>query len=59
MKFLINTHSLIWYVGGNKELSKRAVSIIEKPENIIYVSKASLWELAIKISIGRGILVTF
>lgn len=50
---MIDTHALIWYIEGNKKLKKKAVSAIEKTENTVYVSKASLWEMAIKISLGK------
>ena len=53
MNFLIDTHALIWHVRGAKKLSKKVISIIEDTENTVYVSKASLWEMAIKISIGK------
>lgn len=53
MKYLIDTHTLIWYISGDKQLSKKAVSILQNEKNKIFVSKASLWEIAIKISIGK------
>ncbi len=53
MRFLIDTHALIWYVGGKKKLSRKVISAIEDAKNQVYVSKASLWELAIKISLGK------
>ena len=53
MNFLIDTHALIWHIRGAKELSKNVISVIEDTENTVYVSKASLWEMAIKISLGK------
>jgi PIN domain nuclease of toxin-antitoxin system len=53
MKVLIDTHALIWYIGGKKKLSKKTIAVIENTKNQVYVSKASLWELAIKISLGK------
>jgi len=53
MILLIDTHALIWYIEGNKKLRKYVVSIIENTENTIFVSKASLWEMAIKISLKK------
>jgi PIN domain nuclease of toxin-antitoxin system len=50
---LIDTHALIWHIRGEKKLSKDVISIIEHTENMVYVSKASLWEMAIKISLGK------
>jgi len=52
MSFLIDTHIFIWYATGDKRLGKNAISIIEG-NNEIYLSIASLWEMAIKVNIGR------
>lgn len=53
MILLIDTHALIWYIEGNKKLCKHVVSVIENTENTIFVSKASLWEMAIKMSLKK------
>ncbi len=53
MKILIDTHALIWHMEGNKRLGKKSISAIEDTGNIVFVSKASLWEMAIKISLGK------
>ena len=53
MNLIIDTHTLIWHIEGNKKLKKKAVSTIENTENSVYVSKASLWEMVIKISLGK------
>jgi PIN domain nuclease of toxin-antitoxin system len=53
MTFLIDTHVLIWYIEGDTRLTKEVISAIENNKNHIYVSKASLWEMAIKISNGK------
>ncbi len=53
MKYLIDTHILIWFIGGNARLSEEARDLIANPINEIYVSQASLWEMTIKISIGK------
>jgi PIN domain nuclease of toxin-antitoxin system len=53
MDFLIDTHVFIWYATGDKRLSETVISIIEDEENNIFFSMASLWEMAIKINIGR------
>lgn len=50
MKFLLDTHSLIWFVEGNTDLSKKARTTITDPQNQKYVSIASLWEIAIKLT---------
>ncbi len=53
MNIIIDTHALIWYIEGEKKLSKTAISAIENLNNQVFVSKSSLWELAIKISLGK------
>jgi len=53
VNFLIDTHALIWHIRGAKKLSKDVISVIEDTRNTVYVSKASLWEMAIKISLGK------
>jgi PIN domain nuclease of toxin-antitoxin system len=53
MRLIIDTHILIWFLEGNQLLSKTRRQIISKSENDIFVSIASLWEIAIKISLGK------
>ncbi len=50
---MIDTHILIWFVEGNARLDEDVRSLIANPVNEIYISQASLWELTIKISIGK------
>jgi len=59
MQLLIDTHILIWFLEGNKLLPKLRRQIIANPQNDIFVSIASLWEIAIKISIGKLTLARF
>jgi len=53
MQLLIDTHILIWFLEGNKLLSKLRRQIIADEQNDIFISIASLWEMAIKISVGK------
>lgn len=53
MKHLIDTHILLWYIVGDKRIKKDTKTIIENKNNTIYISNASLWEIAIKLSIGK------
>ncbi|SOD99575.1 type II toxin-antitoxin system VapC family toxin [Spirosoma fluviale] len=55
MNLLLDTHTLIWYLEGSQELSVNCRIAIENPTNKIFVSVASFWELAIKLSIGGKI----
>ena len=56
MKLLLDTHTMVWYWSGEKPLPDRVVSHIRNPAHSIFISPASLWELAIKISLGKWIL---
>ncbi|MDQ3800634.1 MAG: type II toxin-antitoxin system VapC family toxin [Acidobacteriota bacterium] len=53
MRLLIDTHILIWFLEGNKSLSKARRQIIVDAQNDVFLSIASLWEIAIKISLGK------
>lgn len=53
MNFLLDTHGLIWFLTGDAQLSTRARTLIEDDSNRIFISIASLWEMAIKFSIGK------
>jgi PIN domain nuclease of toxin-antitoxin system len=53
VKLLLDTHLLLWAADNPKRLSKAARAVIENPENELLFSAASLWEIAIKASLGR------
>lgn len=53
MKFLIDTHVFIWYVTNNDKLSSTALEVINNGGNEALLSVASIWEMAIKYSIGK------
>ncbi len=53
MKYLIDTHTLIWFVENDSKLPPATSSIISNLQNSIFVSMASLWEISIKTSIGK------
>jgi len=48
MKYLLDTHIIIWAAVDVKRLSRKAKSILENPENVLYFSPVSLWEISIK-----------
>ncbi len=52
-QYVLDTYTLIWFIGGNKELSPTARQSIEADDATNFVSIASLWEIAIKISMGK------
>lgn len=53
MNILLDTHTLLWWLDDYKKLSKKAFELIKDPENICYVSSASLWEISIKRKLGK------
>ncbi|MBV9387184.1 MAG: type II toxin-antitoxin system VapC family toxin [Chroococcidiopsidaceae cyanobacterium CP_BM_ER_R8_30] len=53
MKLLLDTHSFLWFIDGNFKLSINARMLIEDVSNQSMLSVASLWEMAIKVSIGK------
>jgi len=53
MDNLLDTHSFIWFIEGNKQLSAVARKAIEHAGVVNYISIASLWEIAIKIRLGK------
>jgi PIN domain nuclease of toxin-antitoxin system len=56
MNQILDTHTFIWFLNGDKELSVKARKAIESPDAINFISIASLWEIAIKISLDRLVL---
>jgi PIN domain nuclease of toxin-antitoxin system len=53
VKVLADTHAILWWLAGDERLSQRAQQILEDSANLRWVSIASLWEIAIKMSSGR------
>lgn len=53
MRILFDTHVLLWAAGDPGRLSDRARSIILDPENSLYFSVATVWEVVIKSRLGR------
>ena len=53
MRLLLDTHAFLWWLSDHARLGAEARSRIANPTSIIHVSAASLWEIAIKASLGR------
>lgn len=53
MKFLLDTHILLWWLNNDKKLAAFFQSTIANPKNIIFVSTASAWEMSIKAQVGK------
>lgn len=53
MNYILDTHTFLWFINEDSSLSSTAQATIEAPQNIIYLSVASVWEMAIKVSLGK------
>lgn len=53
MNLLLDTHAFLWFAAGDSRLSRRARAAMEGEDAGLYVSTASIWEMAIKASLGR------
>ena len=53
MSYLLDTHTLLWWLSENLLLSTQAKKIISTPQNLIFVSAVSAWEISIKKAIGK------
>jgi PIN domain nuclease of toxin-antitoxin system len=54
MRVLVDTHLLLWAAARSRRLPKEARRVLESPRNDVYYSAASLWEIAIKLGLGRS-----
>jgi PIN domain nuclease of toxin-antitoxin system len=53
MRVLLDTHIAIWALTTREKLSQTARALIADPQNEIWVSAASIWEISIKFAIGK------
>jgi PIN domain nuclease of toxin-antitoxin system len=53
MKFLLDTHTFIWMADSPDKISERATAIIQDKENILLLSYVSIWEIQIKVHLGK------
>lgn len=53
MKYLLDTHTLIWAITENKKLSSVVKKVLEDSANTILVSSISFWEISLKFSLGK------
>jgi len=53
MRYLLDTHVIIWYMEDSAELSLEVKEIIDNPENTVCICSISLWEIAIKMNINK------
>lgn len=53
MKYLLDTHTFLWYLLKPEKLSPKVFDIINNEDTDIYVSTTSVWEIAIKVQINK------
>ena len=53
MRLLLDTHAFLWFSGDRKFLSTHALKACEDRRNIVLVSLISIWEMQIKVQLGK------
>ncbi|MBI4476302.1 MAG: type II toxin-antitoxin system VapC family toxin [Acidobacteria bacterium] len=53
MKLLLDTCTFLWIIGGARDLPKRVVDAYRAPDNEVYLSAASAWEIVVKHASGK------
>jgi PIN domain nuclease of toxin-antitoxin system len=53
MKLLLDTHVFLWWDEASPRLSRRAHKLIADPENTLYLSVVSAWEMILKVGTGK------
>jgi PIN domain nuclease of toxin-antitoxin system len=53
VKVLLDTHALIWFAEGDQQFSEKARRALTEQEEGVFVSVASIWEIAIKLGLGK------
>ena len=53
MKILLDTHTFLWWVADDPQISTNAKDIISNPDNEVYFSVVSAWEIIIKVGTGK------
>ena len=53
MRLLLDTHALLWWLEGDRRMSKRARTLVGRDSNEVFVSAASAWEISTKSRLGK------
>jgi PIN domain nuclease of toxin-antitoxin system len=53
VNLLLDSHTLLWLMDGNANLTATAVNLITAPDNRLHLSMASIWEISIKSGLGK------
>ena len=53
MNILLDSHTLIWFSQNSPQLSSSAIEILEDRNNLLFLSLVSVWEIQIKVQLGK------
>lgn len=53
MRLLLDTHAVLWWLSNNARLGSHARTLIGNPANDVLVSVVSLWEIVVKVRVGK------
>ncbi len=53
MRLLLDTHAFIWWFGAQDKLSTYVLNLCQDPSNSLFLSIASIWEMQIKLQLGK------
>ena len=53
MRVLLDTHTLLWWLDGDRRLPRRLRLLIGEEANTVFVSAASAWEISTKVRLGK------
>lgn len=56
MKLLLDTHTFLWHAGGDSQMTADAPALLVDPGNELFLSMATLWEIAIKSGLKKLVL---
>jgi PIN domain nuclease of toxin-antitoxin system len=53
MKILLDTCEFLWLISGNSKISPKALSAVLNPENRVFLSTVSFWEISVRYGLGK------
>ena len=53
MRVLLDTHAFLWFATDDRRLGQKAAAVLDREATELYISVATVWEIAIKASVGR------
>ena len=56
MKYILDTHILLWWLNDDKKLDSNKKKIIANPNNLIFISAVNIWEIEIKKALGKLVI---